>query len=454
MRENVIRTIEKYGMLEKGEGIVVGLSGGPDSACLIHVLSTLRELYDIKLYAVHLNHMIRNQEAERDEKYSEELSKGLGIQFFSKRMDVLTYAKEKGLSAEEAGRELRYMFFEEVLKNTGSKKIALAHNMNDQAETMLMHFMRGSGINGISGIRPMRGGRFIRPIIGCSRVEIEEYCRINKLNPVIDSTNNENIYTRNRVRLELIPYIKEHFNPNFIENLYKASEIIRDEDDYLNSRTFIELESIRTDNHIDIKAFNDLNISIKRRIIRALIEKCKGNLDGIDIRHIADCIEFIEKGHTGKSICLPQGIECIIQYDVFKIVRREEEQIFSYEVEIPGTTFIKELGYNINTEIIKKNDSYFIDSEFIKYFDYDKIKNSIVARNKQAGDYIFPKGMKGRKKIKELFIDKKIPREERERTLLVAIDGEIIWMFRLRDSRKYKVDENTKNVLKIEIKEV
>lgn len=452
MRDKVISTIEKYSMIEKGDGIVVGLSGGPDSTCLIHVLSTIRELYDIKIYAVHLNHMIRDSEALRDEKYSEELAKKLDIPFFSKQVPVEEYARKNKMSSEEAGRFLRYEFFEDILRKTGAKKIALAHSMNDQAETMLMHFIRGSGLSGISGIRPLREGKYIRPIIACSREEIEAYCSSNNLTPVIDSTNKEKIYTRNRVRLELIPYIKKYFNPNLTESLYKASDIIRDEDEYLNSRTFIELDRIRLGDGVDINSFNLLHISLRRRMIRVLIEGVKGNLDGIESKHISDCIEFIEKKHTGKTINLPENIECIIQYNVFKISKKEELKDFEYNLNIPGDTYINECDCTINIKIIKKRELFFIDSQFIKYFDYDKIKNEMMARNKRDGDYIYPKGMKGKKKIKDIFIDKKIPRELREKTLLITKESEVVWIFGLRDSRKYKVDENTINVMKIEIK--
>lgn len=452
MREKVISTIEKYGMIEKGDGIVVGLSGGPDSTCLIQVLSTIRELYDIKIYAAHLNHMIRDEESMRDEKYSEKLAKELNIPFFSKQVPVEEYARDQKISTEEAGRFLRYDFFEEVAIKTGAKKIALAHNMNDQAETMLMHFIRGSGLSGISGIRPVRDGKYIRPLIDCSRSEIEEYCSINGLNPVIDSTNKEKTYTRNRVRLELIPYIQEYFNPNIIESLCKSSDIMKDEDEYINSRTFIELDRIKIGDGIDINSFNLLHISLKRRMIRVLIEGIKGNLDGIESKHINDCVEFIEKKHTGKTINLPEGIECIIQYEVFRIRKKEEFKDFEYILNIPGSTYINECNCFVNIKIVKKNELYFMDSEFIKYFDYDKIKNEIKARNKRDGDFIYPKGMKGRKKIKDIFIDKKIPREIRGKTLLIALESEVVWIFGLRDSRNYKVDENTKQVMEIEIK--
>jgi tRNA(Ile)-lysidine synthase len=451
MREKVIRTIEKYNMLKKGYGVVVGLSGGPDSACLLHILCSIRELYDLRICAVHLNHMIRDEEAVRDEKYSEGLAASLDVPFYSKQIPVEEYARENRLSSEEAGRLLRYEFFNEVAQRTGSNRIALAHNMNDQAETMLMHFIRGSGISGISGIKPVREDRYIRPIIACSREEIEEYCRANNINPVIDSTNKQSIYTRNRVRLEMIPYIKENFNPNIIESLYKVSDILRDEDDYINSRAFIELERIKSGDSVDAGSFNLLHIALKRRIIRVLIEEAKGNLDGIESKHISECIEFVEKGHTGKTINLPDDIECIIQYDVFKIRKREDFSDFEYELPIPGNVKINETGETIITTLIENINSNYIDCEFIKYFDYDKIKNRLTARNKRNGDYILPKGMKGRKKIKDIFIDKKISREDRERTVLVAQDSEILWVPGIRDSRNCKIDENTKRIAEIRI---
>lgn len=451
MRDKVIYTIERYNMISKGDGVVVGFSGGPDSLALLHVLWSLRRLYDIKIYAVHLNHMIRGEEAFRDEGFARSFAEQHDIPFFSRRIKVEDFAKQSGMSSEEAGRYLRYGLFNEIADEVGASKIAIAHNMNDQAETMIMRFFRGTGISGMVGIKPVRDNRYIRPIISCSRNEIEDYCRNNHLNPVIDSTNNEVIYSRNKIRNHVIPYIKDNFNKNIVEGLYRSSEILRDEDDYLNSRALIELEGIKIENGFSVKDFNMLHPALKRRIIRMLILRIKGDLIGIEIKHIDECIELIAKGHTGKTLNLPKELECKVEYELFKIQRKNIVMDYSYKLLIPGCTRVDEAGITICTSILEKSLQTFKDKQFIKYFDYDKIGNMVEVRNRRDGDFIFPKGMSGKKKLKEIFIDKKIPRDKRNRIPLVVFNNEVLWAFELRDSRNYKINENTKRILEIKI---
>jgi tRNA(Ile)-lysidine synthase len=451
MLDKVLEIIKKHDMIQKGDGIVVGLSGGPDSVCLLHALYSLREKLGINLYAVHLNHMIRGKEAERDEEYSKCFAELLGIPFYSKCIEVEKYAKEHGMSSEEAGRFFRYKLFNEVADEVGAKKIALAHNMNDQAETMIMRFIRGTGISGLGGIKPIRDNKYIRPILSCSRGEIEEYCEVNALNPVIDSTNKESIYTRNRVRLEFIPYIKKHFNPNIIESLYKNSEIFRDENEYIDSMAKHELKKIREKEGINIIEFNKLHTALKKRVIRLMVEDVKGNLNGIEGKHIEECIRLIEKGKTGKTIELPDNINCAIDYSIFKVLKKTEALDYEYRLGVPETIYVREANMYVETKILEDNIENLTDKQFVKYWDCDKIKYGIIVRNRRDGDYIFPKGMEGRKKLKDILIDKKVPREERDRLLIFSIESEVLWIAGVRDSRNYKIDSNTKRVLEIKI---
>jgi tRNA(Ile)-lysidine synthase len=452
MISKVLETIKKYNMLQKGDGVVVGLSGGPDSVCLLHALFSLKEKLDIRLYAVHLNHMIRGEEAARDEEYSKCFAESLGVPFYSERIEIEKYAKENGMSSEEAGRFFRYKLFDEISNEVGGKKIALAHNKNDQAETMIMRFVRGSGISGLGGIKPVRDNKYIRPIISCSREEIENYCEENSLNPVIDSTNKESIYTRNRVRLEFIPYIKEHFNPNIIENLYRNSEIFRDEDDYIYSMAELEYIRIKEKDGINILEFNKLHSAIKKRVLRLMVQDVKGDLNSIEGKHIEECIRLIENAKTGKTIELPDNINCTIEYNIFKVLRKEELKDYEYTLMIPGNIYIKQEDIYVCASLLEVGEEKFIDKEFAKYWDYGKIRGDVVIRNRRDGDYIFPKGMEGRKKLKDIFIDKKVPRDEREKVPILAIGREALWVVGVRDSRNYKIDRNTRRILEIQIK--
>ena len=222
-------------LIKDGDKIVLGVSGGPDSICMLDMMRELKEEknIDFEIYVAHVNHMIR-EEAIEDEKYVQNYCLKHNIKFFVKRVDVQKIANDKKIGTEEAGRKVRYDFFEEVLQKTGSNKIAIAHNKNDKIETIIMHLLRGSGLSGLKGIEPIRDNKYIRPLIECERQEIEQYCENRKLQPRIDKTNFENEYTRNKIRNIVIPYIKKEFNPNIIQTLSRLSEVATDESNYID----------------------------------------------------------------------------------------------------------------------------------------------------------------------------------------------------------------------------
>lgn len=232
MKNKVLNTIKKYNLIQENDKIVIGVSGGPDSMCLLHILNGLKEKLNFEIVVAHINHMIR-KEAEEETQYVKNFCDKLGIKCYIKRIDVIDKSNKEKIGTEEAGRKARYDFFEEVLNIVNANKIATAHNENDNAETVLMNIFRGAGTSGLKGIEPIRDNKYIRPIIECERSEIEEYCRVNKLQPKIDKTNFENVYTRNKIRNVLIPEIKKQFNPNIIESLNKLSILSRQENNFI-----------------------------------------------------------------------------------------------------------------------------------------------------------------------------------------------------------------------------
>ena len=234
LEDKVVNTIKRYEQIKSGDTIVVGVSGGPDSICLLNVLKNLQNELKINIVVAHINHMIR-KEADSETEFVQDFCKQRDIKCFVKKADVLQIAKEKKLGTEEVGRKIRYDFFEEVKNLVGGNKIATAHNANDNAETVLMNFLRGSGSTGLKGIEPIRDNKLIRPIIECTRQEIEQYCNEKGLNPKYDKTNQENIYTRNKIRNMLIPYIQENFNPNIIETINRMSNLIATDEMYFKS---------------------------------------------------------------------------------------------------------------------------------------------------------------------------------------------------------------------------
>lgn len=232
MKNKVLNTIKKYNLIQENDKIVIGVSGGPDSMCLLHIINGLKEKLNFEIVVAHINHMIR-KEAEEETQYVKNFCDKLGIKCYIKRIDVIDKSNKEKIGTEEAGRKARYDFFEEVLNIVNANKIATAHNENDNAETVLMNIFRGAGTSGLKGIEPIRDNKYIRPIIECERSEIEEYCRVNKLQPKIDKTNFENVYTRNKIRNVLIPEIKKEFNPNIIESLNKLSILARQENNFI-----------------------------------------------------------------------------------------------------------------------------------------------------------------------------------------------------------------------------
>lgn len=232
MKNKVLNTIKKYNLIQENDKIVIGVSGGPDSICLLHILNGLKEKLNFEIVVAHINHMIR-KEAEEETQYVKKFCDKLGIKCYIKRIDVIDKSNKEKIGTEEAGRKARYDFFEEVLNSVNANKIATAHNENDNAETVLMNIFRGAGTSGLKGIEPIRDNKYIRPIIECERSEIEEYCSVNKLQPKIDKTNFENVYTRNKIRNVLIPEIKKEFNPNIIESLNKLSILARQENNFI-----------------------------------------------------------------------------------------------------------------------------------------------------------------------------------------------------------------------------
>ncbi|KEH90031.1 tRNA(Ile)-lysidine synthetase [Clostridium novyi A str. BKT29909] len=459
MIEKVINTIKCNNMFEVNDKVVVALSGGPDSICLLHILHTLKDELNISIVAAHVNHCLRGEAADNDEMYVKKICEELGIQCFVKREDVHRISKERGISCEMAGREVRYQFFEEVLHKINGNKIAIAHNANDQAETVLMRILRGTGLDGLVGIRPVRDNIFVRPIINLTRDEIENYCDINKLNPRIDKTNFENIYTRNKIRLELIPYIQKNFNSDVIEVLNRFSDTVKVDNEYINNvakEKYNEYSEISEEKIILKGQLFKEHEAILTRVIRIAIKNIKGNLNNLEKNHIYDIID-IQKKSTGKYIMLPSGIRVTNNYGdiyVYKEEKKHKVQKINKEVELNllEENVVTNHKLKITLDIIKsKEDIKFDKNPLIKYFDYDKIKGVIKLRYRKNGDKFMPFGMSGSKKLKDLFIDLKIPKERRDNIPLITFGDDIAWIVGYRISDKFKINKDTKSILKIKI---
>ena len=330
MEEKILETIKQFELIESGDKIVIGVSGGPDSMCLLNSLNNIskdeKNNLSFDICVAHINHMLR-KEADSETKYVEDYCKKNNIPIYIKRADVKKIAEENKIGLEEAGRNVRYAFFEEVLKSTGSNKIAIAHNLNDRAETVLMNLMRGSGPLGLKGIEPKRNNVYIRPLIKTSRKEIEEYCEKEKLEPKFDESNKDNTYTRNKIRNLLIPYLQEEFNPNIIESITKLSEIMTDEQNYLekivnNIYKKLLIEESESEIILDLKEFNKQDVVIKRKLILYTINKLLKTTKNIEKIHIEDIIKLCNNNIGNKYLTPNKNIKVFLKKGKISFISR------------------------------------------------------------------------------------------------------------------------------------
>ncbi len=461
MCRKVLSYINDNNLIKAGDKILVALSGGPDSVCLLKILFELKEELKIDIAAVHLNHLLRGEDSFKDEEYVVNICNNMGIQCFVKRVDINIYSKEHKLSSEMAGRNVRYDFFDEILEMEKFDKIATAHNANDQAETILFRLMRGTGLEGLGGIKVSRDNKVIRPILCLTRKEVERYIEIMELNPRIDKTNFEKIYNRNKIRLDILPYMKENFNEDIIQTLNRMSLLVQKDNIFLEnlSLSFYNKYCIEYDDYFIIKAdiFKEEEPIVNRVLRRAITRYSKSNYD-FEMKHIYK-ISCLAKKESGKVVDLPNKIcaeniygDIYIKKKMEKCdINNEKEEIILNKSNINGNE-VKFYSFSIEFFIVenyKNNDVNLNESNFIKYFDFDEISNKISIRNRKNGDKILLLGMNGSKKLKDIFIDMKIPKEERSNIPILWFDEEIAWIIGIRTSEKYKITDKSKNILKV-----
>lgn len=451
MNLKATRTIEKYNMLKKGSEVVAGFSGGADSVALLYFLHT--HPWGFKVKAAHLNHNLRDGESLRDQQFAEAFCKKYGIEFLLKSVDIKLKAEAGKKSVEECAREERYMFFKEAACT--SAVIATAHTLSDSAETAVFNMIRGTGLKGICGIPPVRDN-IIRPLIECTRGDIEDYCRDNGLDYVTDSTNLTDDYTRNKIRHNIIPHVLE-INPGFYASFLKTAEILGMEEDYLTKKARDAMSSIKEERGYDRGKFLKLDSAIKNRVVIELLKDSGLNYFGERIESIIEII-----GSAG-VIQLSAGYFLSARGERFEIIPRKEEPVQEYfevkldfknppkrwEVSVCGTKKVRfellECEEIINYSQTRKN--------VLKYMlDYDKIDKIVLIRQKRAGDKIALMGRGCTKSVKKLLSESKIPAELRSRLVLID-DGSVLWLEKFGAAEKARVTDKTKKALFIEVVE-
>ena len=421
MLPNMINTIKLNSLVTNGDYILIALSGGCDSSALLHSLYDLRDSLAIRIAAMHINHCLRGQSSANDEFFCKSLCISLGVPFFSETHNVSFYANKNGITIEEAGRKIRYNALTSKLNELGATKIATGHNKNDNAETIILNITRGTGISGLCGI-PVKRGNIIRPLIQVSRNEIEVYCLKNNVKYITDETNNDLIYTRNKIRHLILPQLK-NINTNVVNTLSDTSQIFSVEEDYLQSQAkeaYKNCVTIKTNEIlININKLDEMHTSIKMRIFRLAILYFSKNLQNLSIKHINSLLNLLNKP-TGTQISLPFSLTAKISYG-FLILRYNDKKLlssknFSYLIKLGSFLYIKELGFYISSsygEIFKEK---FINT-CTKSFNCDRIDDTLTLRTRQPGDLLYINGV-GTQTLKKFFINKKIPKEERNIPIL------------------------------------
>lgn len=443
--------IKKYNMINFGDSVVIGLSGGPDSVCLLSVLRELRPVLGIKsIHAVHINHMLRGDESMGDEAFARDVAEKFGATFDAVRYDVKKMAAEQGAGEEETGHRLRYMTFEIFREKYGAQRIAVAHNRNDQAETVLMRVIRGTGIHGLTGIEHIReDGVVIRPLLDTDRSDIEAYCKERGLEPHIDSTNLKPVYTRNRLRLNLMPYMRAEFNPRLDDALTRLAAQAEETDDFLRNEALRYLDAEHHWNAVrsvlELSGFGDLHPALAKRVLTEITERigASHNLTADAVERMSDIALSPDEPREAD---ISDGCYVRRSYGKLWFLRREDEKLRKIEepVEIPveelektGTAAVRAGFAEIKLTLVSSADyaggaragRQRPDAEDIHAeLDFGKLValGQPVFRNRRPGDRFRPVGMLGRKKIQDFFTDRKVPAQMRESIILLAAGGSIV----------------------------
>ncbi|MBO5474105.1 MAG: tRNA lysidine(34) synthetase TilS [Lachnospiraceae bacterium] len=489
----VRRFIEKYHMIAEGDLVAAAVSGGADSVCLLHLLWRLKQEVPYRLVAVHVNHLMR-PDASEDAAYVKELCGQMDLPYFLKEVDMCGYASGQKLSLEEAGRILRYQSFEEVLADQAGRnetgKVAVAHNADDRAETMLFHMFRGSGMRGLRSIQPVRG-TVIRPVLCLEREEIEAYLKEHHLRYCVDSTNEEDTYTRNKIRHHILPYARQEICQGTVAHMSELADVLSETEAYLDEQTKRLYEACaeiyggytgpggndrqKTVSGLKIRG-SMLSVAhpvMVNRVLLYCLERLIPHRKDITRQHIADLAALMQK-EGSKELFLPGGVKAYKEYDMLYLIkdaaRAAEENPGKlqdsggavYEIVPPASVHIPSAGdfefslhgpeSDLYRQIFCNKGQNIPENRYTKWFDYDKITTILSLRTRREGDYLTIDASLNTKSVKQYMINEKIPKIQRGSMYLLADGSHVMWIPGYRMSQYYKVDESTKRILQVSIR--
>ncbi len=455
-------------MLNPGERVLIALSGGPDSVCLLSVLHTLTKDYGLQLHVAHLDHRFRGRQSADEAAFVGKIAQKFGIPATIEAIDVPAYCRERGLSAQEGARQVRYDFLQRTAQTAGASRIATGHTADDQAETFLMRLIRGAGVAGLSAIPPIRGN-IIRPLIEVTRQEVMDHLSAAGLEFATDPTNAMPVYTRNRIRLEVIPVLKR-FNPGIVETLASEADLLREEDSAIKGilDTILEDAMVPQEDALALRlyAWAAQPRAFQRRLLRMVADRAGTRSASLSMGRIEEALSFMQGAQSGRTMNLAPNLCITREYDKFVFFERTEHEGSSRTVRVPGTTALPDLGVEVGTFILDRTEeqrdapgygSETADSggnyRWQARFDYDKISPPFVVRFRQPGDRFYPSGMGGRsKKLQDYLVDEKIPRRQRDRIPLLCSGKDILWVMGCRTDDRFLVDPETKRTLFIGVR--
>lgn len=463
IEDKVKAYIEKYQMIEKEDRVIAGVSGGADSVCLFFMLLELQKKIGFSFVAVHVNHGLRGEDADADERFVENLCAKYGVPLKISRVNLELIAGKRKQSLEEAGREVRREVFMQVMEKYGGTRVALAHHQNDNAETLLWNLVRGSGLQGLGGIRPVNGV-WIRPLLCLNREEIERYLQRRKQEYCTDLTNLETTYTRNKLRHQVLPFLEQEVNPAAVRHINETMEQMRELQEFVNVELQKAVRQCVTESaeekRYEIAAVQwwELPEYLQKEVIYHCLERVSGSRKNLGRTHVEAVKELFEK-QVGRSRNLPGEILAVREYDgicLEKLPDAKHMQEEAVKLQIPGVTFVPEQNLKITCQILERKERWKVSEipqkEYTKWFDYDII-NCLYIRTRRSGDRIAIDREGHQQKLKAWFVNEKIPAKERSRIPLITDGEQIVWIVGHRMSGAYQVREQTKRLLQIEIEE-
>ncbi len=451
MINKVRKFIKQNNLFKHRDSVILGVSGGADSMFMLYALNEIKEEMELDLYVVHINHHIRGEQADRDADFVREVCEKLNIKFTLEDVNVPEIVKATGMSEEEAGRVARYEIFAQEMETNKADKIAIAHNLNDNSETILFNLFRGTGIKGLTGI-PVKRENIVRPIMCVTREEIEKYLEEKDIEFCVDVTNSSTEYTRNKIRLELLPNINANINEKATYNIVNAAENLKEISDFVTEETAKAYDVYVKNDEIDDKAF-ELHNAIFSQLVRMVIEKKVGKLKDITRIHISAVMELRDM-EVSKSVNLPYNLVAMRTYNGISIKKKEKKQYdFTEQVIFRNDIIFDNEIINISLENQGFKSEDIVDLLYTKWIDYDKI-TKLSLRNRLPGDYLIVDDKGSKKKLKDYLIDVKVPREKRDKLLLVADGSHIVWIIGHRISAYYKVTNETTKILKLTAKNI